>query len=33
LRNIKQRVQGMKGHVDIKSKLNEGTEIVISIPL
>lgn len=33
LKNMKQRVQFMKGRIDINSELNKGTEIIISIPL
>ncbi|WP_323704452.1 GAF domain-containing sensor histidine kinase [Mammaliicoccus sp. Dog046] len=33
LKNIKQRTQVIKGHIDIHSELNKGTEIEVIIPL
>nr|WP_263312883.1 GAF domain-containing sensor histidine kinase [Mammaliicoccus sp. Marseille-Q6498] len=33
LRNMKQRAQVIKGHIEIHSEMNKGTEIVLTIPL
>ena len=33
LRNMKQRAQVMKGHIEVSSSTNKGTKIELTIPL